>query len=97
MPSKPPQPLTKHQSRRVAHRGGDVIHHEVRIEGKLAGFWGAVAAVILLMALVVVFLLGLATLTVALWLACGALLLAIAAAVIRAFTGGAASRRSPHE
>ena len=92
MPSKSPQPLTTRPARRAPHRRGDVIHHEVHIEGKLTGFWGAVAAVVFLLLLGVVFLLGLATITVVLWIACGALLLAMVTAVFRALTGTSGAR-----
>ena len=101
MPSKLPKKLpaqaaegaARRDSRQTLHRKGGIVHHEVRIEGKLNGFWGAFAAIVFLLLLGVVFVLGLATITVLLWIACGAILLAMISAFFRMFTG--TSRRRP--
>ena len=92
MPSKPPQPLIKSSSACAARQRGDIIHHEVRIEGQLSGFWGAIAAILILLSLMAVFVLGLLTLTVGLWIACGVLLVGLVGVVGRALFGGRTHR-----
>jgi Flp pilus assembly protein TadB len=86
MPSKRPSARNRPVRRDDSRRPGEVFHHAVRIEGKLSGFWGVVAALVCAAALLAVLVLGLMTLTVVLWIACGALLLAIVTALFRALT-----------
>ena len=95
MSSNLPQPANKPLRRRAVRGRDGVVHHEVRIDGKLTGFWGALAAIMFLILLEVVFVLGLVTITVLLWIACGAVLLAMLAAVLRMLTGTSERRPPP--
>jgi hypothetical protein len=91
LPAKGAAQPTQQAGRRVALRKQDRapggIHHEARIEGQLSGVWGGLAAIVFLLLLGVIFVLGLLTLTVVLWLALGAVLLAIITACLRLLSG----------
>jgi hypothetical protein len=85
MPSKPAKQLASRPTRPSHPLGRGLIHHQVHIEAKLSGFWGVL---VLMSQLAVVFIFGLATLTLALWLACGATLVALLRALLCKKTTG---------
>ena len=95
MSSKRSQPLANRSANGAPRQGGDLTHREVRIEGQLNAFWSAVAAIVFLLMLGVIFVLGLVTITIVLWLACGAILLALVVAFVRAIAGTFGRRFPP--
>ena len=89
MPSNLPGPVKAPQKPIVTKPSKGVTHYEFHFEEKLSGLSGAIVGILLLLALGAMFLLGLATLTVLLWIACGAIVFAAVGAGIRALFGGA--------
>lgn len=74
------------------HRSGSTFAYEIRGERKFGGVAAALLGVCVLVGLLVFLILGVITITIALWLAFGVLLLSVIAAVFRRLLGG---RRDP--
>lgn len=91
-----PDRLITRDSRETNRPNRSVTHHQVHIEGKLTGFWGALVAVALLLLFGIVFVLGLATITVVLWVACTLVLATVLRAVLRMIRGKSRRRSPPH-
>lgn len=89
MPSNLPQrsgpPAGSHDAGQ--RRFGTSVVYEIRRERKFGAVAAALLSVLLLGALLAFLILGVITITIALWLACGLLLLSIIAAVFRRVLG----------
>ena len=92
MSSNLPGPVKPPHRPKTTKSSNGLVHYEFHFEEKLSGFSGAIVGILLLLALGAMFLLGLATLTVLLWVACGAIVFAVIGAGTRALFGG--SKRS---